>query len=95
MKNIEKYLKHLQNCNIMQDWSEAEMALADTPESLKDESWHLAYNEMREKMKTCTCGLKEIVSSLKESQQAELKPLDEDEIDETRLGLEGEETWLP
>ena len=57
MTNPSKYMKHLPFCNIMQDWSEAEQALADTPEQFKDEGWQVAYDEMRRKQRTCTCGM--------------------------------------
>jgi len=59
---LRQFLHHKLICNIMQDWSEAEQAMADTPERFKDESWHLAYDEMRQKMNTCTCGLSELLA---------------------------------
>lgn len=58
--DIEKYLTHHPDCTIMQDWSEAEMAFADTPERFRDESWSEAVEEMRRKKITCSCGLEQI-----------------------------------
>ncbi len=57
---LQEYLTHLPHCNIMQDWTEAEQAMADTPEEFRDEGYNVAYDEMGVKKKTCTCGLKEV-----------------------------------
>ena len=63
-EDITKYCRHLPTCNIMQDWSEAEQAMADTPERFRDEGWRQAYEEMRVKKNTCTCGLDELLVEL-------------------------------
>lgn len=63
--NIDQYLIHLPTCSTMQNWGEAEQALADTPQQLRSEDWNKAYEEMRTKMKTCTCGLQDIKEELK------------------------------
>jgi len=57
--NLAAYAQHLPSCNIRQDWSEAEMAMADTPEQYRDHGWQAAREELGEKMQTCTCGLRE------------------------------------
>jgi len=62
MEELKKYLKHLPTCSTQQNWSEAEQAMSDTPERFRDEGWHLAYEEMRQKKNTCTCGLEKILS---------------------------------
>ena len=54
---LEQYCQHLPTCNIMQDWSEAEQALSDTPMRFRDEGWEKAVEEMYRKKQTCTCGL--------------------------------------
>jgi hypothetical protein len=54
---------HKSTCNLSQNWFEAEQALADTPEKFRDESWQMAYEEMREKKNTCTCGVKKLLIS--------------------------------
>lgn len=59
------YINHLPVCNIIADWSEAEAAMADTPEKFRDEGWHHAYEEMRQKQKICTCGLEDVLKKLK------------------------------
>ena len=61
LEQLKPYLHHLPSCNIKQDWSEAEQALSDTPDKYKDENWQSAYDEMRVKMNTCTCGLHKIL----------------------------------
>ncbi len=66
MANITGYLQHRPDCLIMQDWSEAEQAMMDTPENLKDESYHQAYQEMKTKQQTCSCGLDEVKKLLNE-----------------------------
>lgn len=55
--DITKYMKHLPTCNIMQDWSEAETAMAYTPDEFRDHDWAEAREELNAKMGTCTCGL--------------------------------------
>lgn len=60
MEDLKKYLKHLPTCWTQQNWTEAEQAMADTPESLRDEGWHIAYEEIRRKRNTCNCGMEEI-----------------------------------
>lgn len=65
--DITKYMKHLPTCNIMQDWSEAETAMADTPEKFRDHDWVEAREELNAKMQNCTCGLieaKEIAKNI-------------------------------
>ncbi len=49
-------ITHLITCNTKQDWTEAILAMGDTPHNLRDETWHIAYEEMRTKMNTCNCG---------------------------------------
>jgi len=61
---IEKYLTHLRTCNRMQDWTEAQEALSLCPDGADKE---MAYEEMRTKMKTCTCGM---LNAYKKLQQA-------------------------
>lgn len=65
-EELKKYLHHLPTCQIMQDWSEAEQAMADTPQRFRDESWDQAYEEMRTKMNTCTCGLHAILQPVEQ-----------------------------
>ena len=63
-RDIAKYFRHLPECNTMQNWNEAIQAMGDTPERAKDIGWHLAYNDMRDKMSTCTCGMKNMIDIL-------------------------------
>jgi hypothetical protein len=56
---LTKYLRHLPNCNQLRDWSEAEQALADTPERFRDEGYYQAISEMDRLKNLCTCGLEE------------------------------------
>ena len=60
-----KYMKHLPTCNMMQDWSEAEAAFADTPTHFRDGNWNEARHEMDLKRNTCTCGLIEAIEVAK------------------------------
>jgi len=62
--SLKPYLNHLPSCNLKQNWDEAIQAMGDTPERLRDEDWQNAYNEMHEKMNTCTCGLKALESKI-------------------------------
>lgn len=62
MEDLKKYLKHLPTCWTQQNWTEAEQAMADTPESFRDEGWHMAYEEIRRKRNTCNCGMEKILS---------------------------------
>lgn len=61
---MEKYFKHLNICNKMQDWLEADQAMADTPSEFRDESFFIAISEMEEKKRTCTCGMEECLKTL-------------------------------
>jgi hypothetical protein len=61
INDLKKYMKHLPTCYKMQDWTEAQQAMGDTPEKFRDESWYLSYEEMRQKMNTCTCGLEKLL----------------------------------
>ena len=63
MEDFKKYCKHLPTCNLSKDWSEAEDALADTPDIYRDESWNEAYEELRLLKNTCTCGLTELLNT--------------------------------
>ena len=63
-EELTKYCHHLHTCNIMQDWSEAESAMTDTPERFRDEGWQAAYEEIRILKNKCTCGLDELLSLL-------------------------------
>lgn len=68
---MEEFWKHLQTCNTMQDWSEAEQAMADTPNEFMDESYYEALLEIDEKKKKCTCGMEK---ALKETKEAMFTP---------------------
>lgn len=57
MEDITKYLRHLPTCTMMQDWSEAESALADTPARFRGPDYDQALAEMNAKRNTCSCGL--------------------------------------
>jgi vacuolar-type H+-ATPase subunit H len=83
---LQPYLHHKKSCNLEQDWTEAQQAMGDTPEKFRDESWHLAYNEMREKMQTCTCGANDIIESIVD----ELESLQEDKISDEDKVILGE-----
>lgn len=63
LEALKKYGKHLPTCNIEQDWTEAYDAFANTPQHLRDHDYDIAFNEMQEKQKTCTCGLNETILS--------------------------------
>ena len=65
MKNVIKYMKHLPTCNIMQNWSEADQAMADTPQSFRDADYYRAVEEIEYKKHKCTCGYEEAVKALK------------------------------
>jgi hypothetical protein len=54
---LSNYLSHLPFCNIRTDWSEAEVALSESPEGPDKE---MAYREIGILKQTCTCGLKEL-----------------------------------
>lgn len=60
IKEINKFLQHLPTCNLMQDWSEAADAVANTPQQFRDEGYCEAVQEMENKRRQCTCGLNEI-----------------------------------
>lgn len=62
--DIIPYLKHLPNCNIMQDWSEADSAFAHTPNNMRDEGYSQAVEDLNTKRQTCACGLHEIQKDL-------------------------------
>lgn len=55
--SITMYMDHLPNCNIKQDWSEADCAFADTPHKFRDGNYDMALQELVDKKNTCTCGL--------------------------------------
>lgn len=59
---ILPYLSHLPSCNLMQDWTEAMQAMADTPSEFRDEGHYEALLEIEDKRNKCTCGLKEIMT---------------------------------
>lgn len=60
--------KHKPNCNLNQDWSEAEQAMADTPDEFRDESYYIALEEIEAKKSKCTCGLKEALEIQRRSE---------------------------
>jgi hypothetical protein len=64
---IQKYLNHLPTCNKMQDWTEAQQAMADVPNKFRDEGYAMGVAEMYKKQNTCTCGLNEIISKLSQN----------------------------
>jgi DNA-binding IscR family transcriptional regulator len=64
---MKQYFKHLDTCNLMQDWSEADDAFANTPQQFRDADYYVAIEEMNAKRQTCTCGMEQ---ALKEAQQA-------------------------
>lgn len=51
---ITTYLNHLPTCNLEQDWSEAEEALASCPPGPDTDA---AYRELRERKTQCSCGM--------------------------------------
>jgi hypothetical protein len=67
IEKLKPYLTHKSFCNVTSNWDEAIQAMGDTPEKFRDESWHLTYNEIHEKMNICNCGLEQLESSLKKS----------------------------
>lgn len=46
---------------MMQDWSEADQALSDTPTQFRDADYYIAVEELNAKKRQCTCGLNDIV----------------------------------
>lgn len=54
---MKQYMKHLPSCNTQQNWLEAEQALADTPTEFRDESYHMAIEDIERKKCLCSCGL--------------------------------------
>lgn len=62
-KALKKYSNHLPTCYINQDWTPAYQAMADTPNEYRDESYHIALEEMNEKRSQCTCGLAAAIAS--------------------------------
>jgi len=64
IEDLKKYMNHLPTCNKMQDWTEAQQAMSDTPSQFIDEGWSIANLEMKEKMNTCTCGMENILQEL-------------------------------
>lgn len=58
---LQKYVKHLPECNIMQDWYEADDAMSRIPESMRDDGYYKAQEEIDKKKRTCTCGLEELL----------------------------------
>lgn len=61
---MEQYFQHLPTCNKISDWSEAQEALSLCPDGIDKET---AYEEMRVKMNTCTCGMENCLKATKES----------------------------
>lgn len=61
IEDLKIYVKHLPTCNIMQDWYEADDAMSRTPESMRDEGFYIAQEEIERKKKTCICGLEELL----------------------------------
>ena len=66
LENLKKYLGHLPDCNLNKDWTEAQNAFMDTPNQYRDDDWQIAYDQMIEKMNTCSCGLAEIIDEFVE-----------------------------
>jgi hypothetical protein len=62
IEKLKPYLTHKSFCNVTSNWDEAIQAMGDTPEKFRDESWHLTYNEIHEKMNICNCGLEQLES---------------------------------
>jgi hypothetical protein len=58
------YLQHLPECNMMQNWSEAYDAMANTPAQFRDGDYYYAYQQLDIKSKTCTCGLQDFKQRL-------------------------------
>lgn len=63
MTNYAQYMMHLPTCTIMQDWSEAEDALAHTPDGPDKD---FAYGEMCTIRNTCSCGYLKAIKELED-----------------------------
>lgn len=61
--DLKPYLQHLPTCATMQDWSEYDFAMANTPDNFRDESFYKSLEETNKKRNTCTCGLEEHTAS--------------------------------
>jgi hypothetical protein len=61
--DFSKYAQHLPECNTMQDWLEADQALADTPQRFRDGDFYHAVEELQALKTKCTCGLNDLLQS--------------------------------
>jgi hypothetical protein len=61
---ISRKCKHNPNCWVNQNWTEARMAMADTPSQYKDAGYFEALQEIERKSQTCSCGLDNLVNKL-------------------------------
>ena len=66
-KSLKPYLQHLPTCNLKIDWSEAELALSDTPPQFRDYEYDLAAEELNKMRNKCTCGLDLLLKEKEES----------------------------
>lgn len=64
---LEKYLSHLPSCNLMQDFTEAFSAMADTPNELRNSDYNEAWEKLNRDANTCNCGLKDVIEILKKA----------------------------
>ncbi len=60
---LEKYLKHLPTCNKSKDWFEAQEALSLCTDGSETD---LAWQELKNSMNTCTCGMEDALLKLNE-----------------------------
>lgn len=57
---MSEYLQHKQWCNINKDWSELDMALADTPAKFRDDEYNQYCAKTQIDRNTCSCGLQKL-----------------------------------
>lgn len=73
IEKLKQYATHSSTCNKMQDWTEAETALADTPTKFRDDSYYKAIQDLENRKRTCTCGIEEILKNINMEQLKEDK----------------------
>ncbi len=61
---IARKCKHSPNCWLNQNWSEARMAMSDTPNEFRDAGYYEALQEIERKSQTCSCGVDDLYSEL-------------------------------
>lgn len=59
-----KYIKHLPDCAIEQDWSEAEEAISLTPNGHRNPKFWELIDDLNNMKNTCTCGCDEALKAI-------------------------------